>query len=113
MQQQHSGDDLAHALEVQHAGTASLLLSRSAEELGVVQVWVHPCGGIEEPGIDGRDDVSGVSGVVGAGPGESVVLDAVGHGGEGAGVVDSADVGVEYAVAIDIRAGGVDCGQRG
>ena len=76
---------------------------RPAHHLGAVQVWVRERIVREEPRVDPACDVRGIMGGAADHPGERVVEDGVGHGIEGARVVDRADVRVELAIAFDVR----------
>jgi len=103
-QHEYGVDDLHHALEVVHARVIADVGGRPAHHLAIVHIRVHVRIVCKEPRVDPACDVRGVLGRTVDHPGERVVEDGVGHGIEGASIVDRADSWVGLAIAIDLRA---------
>ena len=102
---EHGIDDLHHAPEVDHARISAIVrgVPRPTHHLAVVQIRVHVRIFCDEPRVDPACNVRGVLGRTVDRPGERVVEDGVGHGHEGARVVDRVDVRVELAIASVVR----------
>lgn len=74
--------------------------------LGVLEVWVHPCGGIDEPGVEMEAGVGGVFFVAGEEPCSRESWDDETEAHHGLAVVVEV-LGIGEAVATDVRAVGV------
>lgn len=59
----------------------------STEQLSIVQVGVHACGIVDEPGVDKVGGVGGVFRIGCDGVGDGIVENGVGHGLEDASVI--------------------------
>ncbi len=77
---------------------------RPARHLGIVQVRIHVRIVRKEPRVDPACNIRGVLGRTVDRPGERIVEDSIGHGVEGARVVDRADIWVELGITIDVWA---------
>jgi len=77
---------------------------RPARHLGIVQVRIHVRIVREEPRVDPACNICGVLRRTVDRPGERIVEDSIGHGVEGARVVDRADIWVELVITIDVWA---------
>ena len=75
--------------------------------LGILEIWVHSCPGIEKPGVNELDGVLGIGrSVVGEHPGDDVVDYGVCEVRKVTDVVDETAVGVKEAVAFMVGANG-------
>src|SRR4051794_22783491 len=76
------------------------------DRLGVLEVWVHHCARVDEPGAEVFFRVVGVFGIASDFPGGSEGGDVGGETDHGL-TVGNEVVGVGHAVFLDVRAGGV------